>query len=178
MTIESVPIESISPDPANARVHSPKNIEAIKASLRRFGQQKPIVVDARGIVRAGNGTLAAARALGWTHINIVRTDLMSSDAAAYAIADNRTSDLSDWDEEALARQLDELRAEGMNLADLGFDQREVRKLLDDSLAPGDTPGADVEERWLVVVTCKDEPDQVAFLEQMERENRDCKALLS
>jgi len=177
MTIESAPIDSLSPDPANARVHSPKNIEAIKASLRRFGQQKPIVVDARNIVRAGNGTLAAAKALGWTHINIVRTDLMSSDAAAFAIADNRTSDLSDWDEEALARQLDELRAEGMNLNDLGFDTREVRKLLEET--PDDKSGAgELGEKWLVVVTCKDEADQTAFLQQMENENRDCRALLS
>ena len=177
MTIESAPIESLSPDPANARLHSPKNIEAIKASLRRFGQQKPIVVDARGIVRAGNGTLAAAKALGWTHINIVRTDLMSSDAAAFAIADNRTSDLSDWDEEALARQLDELRAEGMNLNDLGFDTREVRKLLEET--PDAISGAaELTEKWLVVVTCKDDADQAAFLQQMERDGRECKALLS
>jgi ParB-like chromosome segregation protein Spo0J len=180
MTIESLPISSLSPDPANARVHSTRNLDAIKASLRRFGQQKPIVVDARNIVRAGNGTLAAAIALGWTHINIVRTDLMSSDAAAYAIADNRTSDLSDWDEEALARQLDELRAEGMNLADIGFDTREVRKLLEeaDPGTPDDISGASsLQDQWLVVVTCKDEPDQIAFLEQMKRENRECKALL-
>jgi len=42
-------------------------LEQIKASLRRFGQQKPIVVDATNVVRAGNGTLAAAKALGWTN---------------------------------------------------------------------------------------------------------------
>ncbi len=175
MTIESAPISSLSPDPANARLHSPKNLDAIKASLRRFGQQKPIVVDARNIVRAGNGTLAAAIALGWTHINIVRTDLISSDAAAYAIADNRTSDLSDWDEDALARQLDELRAEGMNLNDIGFDSREVRKLLEEADESHEELQTD---QWLVVVTCKDEADQTAFLQQMEKENRDCKALLA
>jgi ParB-like chromosome segregation protein Spo0J len=172
MIIESISIETLSADPANARVHSSRNLDAIKASLKRFGQQKPIVVDKNGIVRAGNGTLAAAKALGWTHLNVVRTDLMSSDATAYAIADNRTSDLSEWDEEALARQLDSLRDEGMDLADIGFKDSEVRKMLDETEEKlGD-------EKWMVVVTCNDEADQVAFLEQMEREGRECKAIVS
>lgn len=56
-------------DPANARKHSDKNLAAIKASLTRFGQQKPIVIDSSGVVRAGNGTLAAAKALGWAEID-------------------------------------------------------------------------------------------------------------
>jgi len=175
MTVEYVPIESICADPANVRLHSPRNIDAIKGSLTRFGQQKPIVVDGKGIVRAGNGTLAAAKALGWTHVQIVRSDLISSEATAYAIADNRTSDLSDWDQEALARQLDELRSEGMNLAQLGFDTREVKKLLDEAEAAQDEWE---DEKWLVVVTCKDEADQAAFLEQMDREGRQSKAVMA
>src|SRR4051812_9327443 len=92
MNIEDVEISSLSPDPANVRRHSERNLETIKASLRRFGQQKPIVVDGSGIVRAGNGTLAAAIALGWTHIKIVRSNLAGSEATAYGIADNRAGD--------------------------------------------------------------------------------------
>jgi ParB-like chromosome segregation protein Spo0J len=175
MTIESIPIDSLHADPANARVHSPKNLDAIKASLTRFGQQKPIVIDEKGIVRAGNGTLAAAKSLGWTQLNVVRTPLTGAEAVAYAIADNRTSDLSDWDDDALAAQLDDLRSSGFDLTDLGFDDRAVAKLLNES----DDPASETlgQEKWLVVVTCKDEPDQVAFLEQMEQENRTCKALM-
>ncbi len=45
MTIETGPIDSVSPDPANARKHGQRNLDAIVGSLRRFGQQKPIVVD-------------------------------------------------------------------------------------------------------------------------------------
>src|SRR5438309_1239332 len=75
MTIETLPISTLSEDPANARRHPQRNLEQIKASLRRFGQQKPIVVDATNTVRAGNGTLAAARALGWTTIQAVRSEL-------------------------------------------------------------------------------------------------------
>ena len=65
MNIEETKIEDLHFDPANVRKHDEKNLEAIKSSLLRFGQQKPIVVDGKGIVIAGNGTLTAAKALGW-----------------------------------------------------------------------------------------------------------------
>ena len=119
MTVEEVEIASLSADPANVRQHSPRNIETIKASLRRFGQQKPIVVDQHGIVRAGNGTLAAAIALGWTSIRIVRTNLAGSEATAYAIADNRAGDPevgSTFDQQSLADVLAALNAEDADLA--------------------------------------------------------------
>lgn len=99
--MERVDIDSVVLDPANARKHPERNIEAIKGSLARFGQQRPIVVDAAGVVRAGNGTLTAARLLGWKTILIVRTALDGGEAAAFAIADNRTAELAEWDIEAL-----------------------------------------------------------------------------
>src|SRR5260370_37717105 len=107
MTIESVSIDAIHPHPPNARRHPQRNLDAIASSLSRFGQQKPIVVDAKGVVRAGNGTLAAAKALGWTHINIVRSELIGVEATAFAIADNRTAELAEWDAELLAAALAE-----------------------------------------------------------------------
>jgi ParB-like chromosome segregation protein Spo0J len=77
MKIETTKISELSLDPSNVRKHSRRNLDAIKASLRKFGQQKPIVVDATGVVLAGNGTLTAARELGWSVIQIVRTRLHS-----------------------------------------------------------------------------------------------------
>ena len=68
-----VPIDSLTADPANVRRHPDNNLDAIKASLKRFGQQKPIVVDSADIIRAGNGTWAAAKALGWKNIWIIKT---------------------------------------------------------------------------------------------------------
>ena len=105
MKTETVAIDSISLDPANVRRHPDRNIQTIVASLKRFGQQKPIVVTKEGIVIAGNGTLQAARHLGWKQIEIVRTGLTGSDATAYAIADNRTAELAEWDDDALAQTL-------------------------------------------------------------------------
>ena len=111
MAVEHVRLDDLHPDPANVRLHNARNLAAIKASLARFGQQKPIVVDGDGIVRAGNGTLAAARDLGWETIAVVRTPLRGADAVAYAIADNRTAELAEWDEQALAETLRAIQSE-------------------------------------------------------------------
>lgn len=128
--MESVPIATLSQDPANARKHDDKNLEAIKASLRRFGQQKPIVVDSSSVVRAGNGTLAAATALGWDSINVVQTDLQGSEATAYAIADNRTAELAEWDESVLAASLSSLAdVDETWLSDLQFSEKELAELV-------------------------------------------------
>ena len=117
-------------DPANVRKHGEKNLGAIKSSLLRFGQQKPIVVDAKGIVRAGNGTLAALKALGWKDVRIVRSTLEGSEATAYAIADNRTAELAEWDDDALAQTLAALQIEDEELAvATGFDAKEIDALL-------------------------------------------------
>jgi ParB-like chromosome segregation protein Spo0J len=115
MNIETVQIDSIQLDPANVRRHPERNLATIKGSLARFGQQKPIVVDARGIIIAGNGTFEAARALGWT---------------AFAIADNRTSELAEWDGTALADVLAALNTEDATLAEsAGFSPSDLAALL-------------------------------------------------
>jgi len=67
LEIKKLLVSSLSNDPANARKHNDRNIEAIIASLRRFGQQKPIVIDSTGVVRAGNGMLEAAKRIGWEY---------------------------------------------------------------------------------------------------------------
>ncbi len=116
-------------DPANVRKHDSRNIEAIKGSLIRFGQQKPIVVDADGVVVAGNGTLAAAIDLGWNEIATVCTDLAGPAATAYAIADNRTAELAGWDEDALVEQLAAIKITDEELAAAtGFDAAAIEAM--------------------------------------------------
>jgi len=112
-------------DPANARLHGEKNLAAIKASLARFGQQKPVVIDANGIVRAGNGTLAAARALGWATVDVVESELSEAELIAYGIADNRTAELAEWDEEVLERVLSFVAEEEPGLEGTGFDAEDL-----------------------------------------------------
>lgn len=123
-----IDIEKLSFDPSNARMHSQKNIEAIKKSLTQFGQRKPIVVQKDGmIVRAGNGTMSAAMDMGWKKIAAIIIDEDNDSAVKYAIADNRTAELADWDIETLLSHLD-----GMDEGDkdlLEFSQEDVEELM-------------------------------------------------
>jgi len=114
-------------DPGNARLHSQKNLDAIKASLTKFGQRKPIVITGDGLVLAGNGTLEAAKSLGWDHIAVTVTpvDWDLDTARAYALADNRTAELAEWDEAVLAQQLLELHDADFDIEALGFEMPQV-----------------------------------------------------
>ena len=127
MKIERIDITACVSDPANVRRHDEKNLAAIKGSLVKFGQQTPIVIDARGIVLKGNGTLAAAKLLGWDTIDVVRTELTGTDAVGYAIADNRTGELAAWDDEGLGKTLAALKADGFALDMIGFDDLDLAK---------------------------------------------------
>ncbi len=129
MNYETVALSSLMHDPSNVRKHDEKNLSAIKGSLAKFGQQKPIVVDANNIILAGNGTFDAAKSLGWESINIVRTELTGPEAIAYAIADNRTGELAEWDIGALGKELESLASAGFDLDSIGFDKADLEKML-------------------------------------------------
>jgi len=124
-----VPLAELMTDPANARKHDARNLEAIRASLRRFGQQHPLIVDRSGVVVAGNGRLEAMRAEGWEDCMVIYTELEGADRAAFAIADNRTAELAEWEDEVLRQTLasidDELRTAA------GFIDEEFAALTED-----------------------------------------------
>jgi DNA modification methylase len=131
LRIENIPIGELVCDPSNARNHPEKNLEAIKGSLLKFGQQKPVVINKDNMIVAGNGTVTAARLLQWKKIKCIRTDLDKFNQSAFAIADNRTSELANWDDEILGKTLLALKDDGFDLSDIGFDMSD----LDDYLKP-------------------------------------------
>lgn len=120
----AVPIDELHIDPANARTNHA--LERIAASLKTYGQRKPIIANRlqNGKIEAGNGTWLAARKLGWSHLAVVFVDDDPATAAAYGIADNRLSELSTWD-------LDALGALIPTVDDLftGFTKAEMRDIL-------------------------------------------------
>ena len=129
LTVVQASVAELSLDPANARKHNAKNLEAIKGSLKRFGQQKPIVVDKKGVVVAGNGTLAAARDLGWETIDTVQTELEGPAAIAFALADNRSAELAEWEAGVLGETLKALQAIDFDLESIGFDADDLAKMI-------------------------------------------------
>ena len=101
------------------------NVAAIADSLQQNGQYKPIVVQRRTRrVLAGNHTLQAAKALGWTHVDVVYVDCDEEQAARIVLADNRTNDLATYDMEMLDKVLGSLP----DVAGTGYSQRDLDRI--------------------------------------------------
>lgn len=179
LNVETVSVASLREDPKNARTHGDKNTEVIKRSLTRFGQQKPIVVDADGVVIAGNGTLRAAISLGWKQIAVVRSSLAGDDRAAYGIADNRTAELAEWDSAALRDVLDSLPND-LRLA-AGFDLDNLPASVDLTQHDAESNGGSrtvMPMQFKIVVDCNDEQHQKQLLEHFAAEGIECRALIA
>ena len=127
----AVPIASLVLDPDNARTHGAANLAAIRASFARFGQVKPLA--ARRVRprrdRRQRPPGLVAREMGWSHVAVVLMDGTPAELAAFALADNKTAELAEWDDGALAALLQTAAPEA-DLAALGFDGRELATLLD------------------------------------------------
>ena len=123
------PIGELHPDPRNARVHPARNLDAIRTSLAGYKQQKPVVVNATGKIIAGNGMFEAAKALGWTHVAAVTFDGTPEEEAAYGLADNKSADLSTFDDAVVASLMRDLKDADYDLLSTGFDATEIEKLL-------------------------------------------------
>ena len=108
--VREVSLDDLRLDPENARVHGDENLAAIKASLKRFGQQQVVLVTPppESVVVVGNGRVAAMRELGWKTCRVAVTTLNADEASAYAIADNRTAELAEWDVDRLRASMDAL----------------------------------------------------------------------
>lgn len=150
----SIPLFDVAPHPKNARRG---DVERIAESLSKFGQQKPIVAQkSTKFVIAGNHTWHAAKSLGWEMIACHFTDLSDKEAQGYLIADNRTSDLAEYDPKALARLLVDMRT-GDGLEGTGFMSSDVDAILRESLILADEVGSFLDD---FISTLGDGPDQV------------------
>jgi DNA modification methylase len=117
-----VPVTELTPHPRNPRRG---DVAVIQSSLERFGQQRPILALPDGTVVAGNHTLAAVLAAGWSHIAVIRSDLSDQEIEAYLVADNRTSDLGTYDDAQLA----DLLASLDDVSATGYAEDDLRSLL-------------------------------------------------
>jgi hypothetical protein len=139
---EWVPIADLRTWSANPRKNDGAPVAKVKASIARFGFGSPILARrADGEIIAGHTRLKAARELGLDRVPVRYLDLDPVDAHLLAIADNRTGEEAEWDDDGLASVLRELRDEDADLADTGFDADEIAALLADAAADDDADGA-------------------------------------
>lgn len=139
--VERVKLDTLTPHPRNVREG---DVGAIAASLRAFGQYRPIVAqrsDGPGIILAGTHTWMAHQALvsdaitqgedptPWETIDVSWVDVPDDVALRIMLTDNRTHDLGRDRTDDLAQLLAELPAD--DWAGIGWDRDDLDNLLRD-----------------------------------------------
>ncbi|MCV2890231.1 site-specific DNA-methyltransferase [Ruegeria aquimaris] len=119
--VVQTPVSDLKPYARNNRIHTPKNVDKLKASVEQFGFVTPILIDGDNVIIAGHGRYEAAKALGLAAVpTVVAAHLSPAEVRALRIADNRLAELSDWDAEALQIEFAELMDLGLE-GELDFD---------------------------------------------------------
>ncbi len=132
LAIEHVPVADLKPYSANARVHSPRQVAEIAASISEFGFNNPVLVDRTGTIIAGHGRVAAAKKLGLEVVPVIRLEhLTDAQKRAYILADNKLAEKAGWDREILAIELQHLTSLEIDfdVTVTGFEMAEIDVLL-------------------------------------------------
>ena len=131
LAVEQVPIEKLVPNERNPR-NNDDAVDAVARSIQAYGFNNPIVTDGDLRIAAGHTRLKAAEKLGLKTVPVIRVPgLVGSKFSGFAIADNKTAEIAEWDPELLNKLVSELNLEvDFDLSSLGFDDMELTKILD------------------------------------------------
>lgn len=136
-------VDSLIPYANNPRLND-NAVDAVAASIKEFGFKVPIVVDGENVIINGHTRLKAAHKLGLKQVPvIVADDLTPEQVKAFRLADNKTSELAEWDMDKL-----DIELEGINEIDMGefgFDDVDFGDLDSDSDLAGSGEDEDVPE---------------------------------
>lgn len=118
-----IAISDIKPYENNARLHPEEQLEKIANSIREFGFITPVIIDENNTILVGHGRTLAAERVGLTEIPYRRiTNLTEEQKRAYILADNKLSDIAEWDEELLKMELESIT---LDMTDFGFEDFEI-----------------------------------------------------
>jgi DNA modification methylase len=152
MKVELIEIGRVVPYARNPR-RNEGAIAKVAASIKEYGFRQPIVVDEEMVIIAGHTRLQAAQQLGLKKVPVhIATGLTQAQIKAYRLADNRTHEDSEWDEELLAIELGELDELGFDLDLTGFEAIELEELLGGATMNGLTDDDEVPEAPAVAVS--------------------------
>jgi DNA modification methylase len=145
MHVEIRNINDVKPYPNNPR-NNDQAVAAVAAPIQAFGFRQPLVVDEEGMIVVGDTRLKAAKKLGLTHVPVhVAVGLTPAQCKAYRIADNKSAELADWDNDRLVQELADLQKMDFAMDLVGFSADELGRLLDAEGGPGLTDPDDIPE---------------------------------
>ena len=175
LKIEYLPVSELEPYSRNARKHETVDVAAIAASIREFGFDDPIGVwGKKNTIVEGHGRLMAAKMLGMEAVPVIRLDhLTDEQRRAYALAHNKTAELSTWDLDLVEIELDDIY--GIDMGEFGF---EVAVEEESSVEPAEPkePSFNYSEQYGVIVMCDDEAHQEEVYNRLTEEGYTCRVV--
>lgn len=108
MNLVSVRLQDLQPYENNPRIND-NAIDSVANSIKEFGFKVPIVITKDNVIVAGHTRYKASLQLGLEEVPcIIAGDLTDEQIKAFRLADNKVSELADWDFEKLEQELAEI----------------------------------------------------------------------
>lgn len=157
----NIEINNLIPYENNARLHSEEQIEKIINSIKEFGFINPVIIDENNMILVGHGRVTAAAKTGLKEVPCIKVENLTNDQKkAYILADNKLSDLSEWDYNLLNFELETI---DLDMELFGF---EIEDISDDFGTDFELPNEEVpqtrtitlslsEEQYQIVIKCMD-----------------------
>ena len=175
LKIEYLTLDKLKPYDQNARKHQEADLSTIKASITEFGMSDPIGVWGKdNIIVEGHGRYLACKELGIDNVPVIHLDhLTDEQRRAYALAHNKTAEMSEWDIDLLGEELDGIF--DIDMSDFGFDLIEEEE---EPTAPTERKDLSdkVGETYEVIIECDSEEQQAEIYERVRKEGLSCRVL--
>ncbi len=171
---EMIAISKLKPWGNNPRKNDAA-VGRVAESIRKFGFANPILARKENFeIISGHTRLAAAKLLGLKEVPVRLLDLNEHDAHLLALADNKLGEIAEWDDDLLGALLKDMSIGEASFA--GWDPDELGKFvsLESDLAPSEEM---LDEKFMIVIECQSEEEQVTLLERFQDEGLKCRALI-
>lgn len=181
-------LADLTPDPKNARRHTPRNVGQIETAIGEVGAARSIVIDEDGLVLAGNATVEAAAKQGIERVQVVdadgetiiavrRSGLTARQKTRLALLDNRAAETAEWDEGVLAELAETDALDGL------WTDAELAAILGGGLVDDDPlGGVNMDDRYTsqygVVVVCETEAEQETVYNRLLGEGYTCRVVVT
>lgn len=166
-------LKDIKPYEKNPRKND-SAVGAVASSISQFGFKNPIVVDGNNVIICGHTRYKAAKKLGLDTVPcVVASDLTEEQIKAYRLADNKVSELAEWDIDLLGEELDGIF--DIDMSDFGFSFAEEAEETGDEPINTDT-NFNYKEQYGVIIICNNEQEQEKVYNSLTAEGYECKVV--
>jgi DNA modification methylase len=143
LKVEDIAIQQLTPYQNNPRLHPKKQIDKLARAIKDFGFLIPALIDDQNIVLAGHARIEAAKQLALPSVPCIRAShLNETQKRAFTILDNRVAEEAKWDFQLLAKEVEFLHTEGIDLTTTGFEIPEIEMIFDAAAQPTSNPEDD------------------------------------